>query len=1008
MSFLSEIETEFRPVPFWSWNDKLVPEVLRAQIREMHQQSIGGFFMHARSGLQTEYLSQEWFDAVNACLDEAGKLGMEAWLYDENGWPSGFGGGLVNGQGTKYQQKYLRYETDRAEKLGTENTIACYTSDGKFISREIPREYSGAILRCYYEVNPYYVDNLDPEVVRAFLASTHEKYWENIRPELRKDLKGIFTDEPQLSRQGLLWSFVMEKEYAREYHRDLIEELPRLFLNDADCRAVRIRFWKLAAKLFRDSFMKQIHDWCSAHGWLLTGHHVLEETCQSQLSANGAIMAQYRYYDIPGVDMLGREEASPVMLNQVASMAAQFGKKQILTESFACTGWNINFSGMRRVFNSQLAHGINLLCQHLQSYSLRGMRKRDYPSSNFIHQPWWKDVGRINREFARAGKMLAEGRAEVSVLVVHPMSSAWSLYTGDDRDETIAAYSAILENLTRELDARQIGHHYADELTTDECGSVKNGQFIIGECAYQTVLIPAVCNLSHRMVKLLREFTGSGGMVMKLFNTVEPDIFRVDGEPADEASEAWFRSLETFSSEASLAEKTASRLENLIRVTENGVPSRQILSTLRRHGRERYYFLCSRSPVQTVRVRIGIPASGKYVEVIDGDTGEYAVVHQAERNDGYFTFDHSFGPSESLMLCVSDSRHGSKTADCTDFRLSETVRKLEGPFKLTSMDQGNLFIIDRCRYRVDGGEWISADFGVIHPRLLKLERPCDLEMECSFRIDDDFDLSSSMSLILETPERFTITLNGQYVDSKPAGTLFDQAFHRISLPPVLKRGENVIGLKTRYLQPESVYRCLRRAKQFESEYNKLVFDSEIENICLLGSFSVRSSGRREELRKDGIRLQGRFSLGASPEGSEIRGTDFSADGMPFFAGKLRLHKSFTLSKAEAAEIKNLRFTLKGVNSCRVYLNGREAGFAYSLGMCSVSVSGLLKAGENKLEVELTTSLRNMLGPFHLPEGESYWVSTFSFAREDVMGREWPYDPGYCVICSGIRDFEFTR
>ena len=291
---------------------------------------------------------------------------------------------------------------------------------------------------------------------------------------------------------------MLEKEYEREYHRDLIRELPFLFLNAEHSRAVRIRFWRLTAKLFRDHFMKQIHDWCAAHGWLLTGHPVLEETCQSQLTANGAIMPQYRYYDIPGVDKLGREEASPVMLNQVVSIAAQFGKKQILTESFACTGWNINFSGMRRVYNSQLAHGVNLLCQHLQSYSLRGMRKRDYPSSNFVHQPWWNDVGRINREFARAGKMLAEGQADVQVVVLHPMSSAWSLFTGGP-DETIAAYSLSLEKLTRELDALQINHHYADELTTDECGSVKDGRFIIGECAYRIVAIPALSNLSSTM-----------------------------------------------------------------------------------------------------------------------------------------------------------------------------------------------------------------------------------------------------------------------------------------------------------------------------------------------------------------------------------------------------------------------------------------------------------------------------------------------------------------------------
>lgn len=82
---------DFRPVPFWSWNDRLdIPE-LRRQIREMHAAGIGGFFMHARSGLRTRYFSGEWFEAVKACIEEAAKLGMEPWLYDENGWPSGFG-----------------------------------------------------------------------------------------------------------------------------------------------------------------------------------------------------------------------------------------------------------------------------------------------------------------------------------------------------------------------------------------------------------------------------------------------------------------------------------------------------------------------------------------------------------------------------------------------------------------------------------------------------------------------------------------------------------------------------------------------------------------------------------------------------------------------------------------------------------------------------------------------------------------------------------------------------
>ena len=53
-------------LPFWSWNDKLEKDKLIRQIREMKEDGYGGFFMHARSGLKTEYLGEEWFDCVRA------------------------------------------------------------------------------------------------------------------------------------------------------------------------------------------------------------------------------------------------------------------------------------------------------------------------------------------------------------------------------------------------------------------------------------------------------------------------------------------------------------------------------------------------------------------------------------------------------------------------------------------------------------------------------------------------------------------------------------------------------------------------------------------------------------------------------------------------------------------------------------------------------------------------------------------------------------------------------
>ena len=65
---------EFRGMPFWAWNAKLDKDELIRQIHTFKAMGLGGFFMHARVGLNTPYLGKEWFDCVKVCVSEAKKL----------------------------------------------------------------------------------------------------------------------------------------------------------------------------------------------------------------------------------------------------------------------------------------------------------------------------------------------------------------------------------------------------------------------------------------------------------------------------------------------------------------------------------------------------------------------------------------------------------------------------------------------------------------------------------------------------------------------------------------------------------------------------------------------------------------------------------------------------------------------------------------------------------------------------------------------------------------------
>jgi hypothetical protein len=64
----SDAPSAYRGKPFWAWNGTLEPEELRRQIRVMHRMGLGGFFMHSRVGLATEYLGDEWFRVVRAVV----------------------------------------------------------------------------------------------------------------------------------------------------------------------------------------------------------------------------------------------------------------------------------------------------------------------------------------------------------------------------------------------------------------------------------------------------------------------------------------------------------------------------------------------------------------------------------------------------------------------------------------------------------------------------------------------------------------------------------------------------------------------------------------------------------------------------------------------------------------------------------------------------------------------------------------------------------------------------
>ncbi|MBE6810348.1 MAG: hypothetical protein E7521_04740 [Ruminococcaceae bacterium] len=958
---------KYRPAPFWSWNEKLDISETAAQVREMNDVGIGGYFMHARGGLQTEYMSDEWFDNIKATLREGKKLQMQSWGYDENGWPSGFGSGIVNGLGLKYQQKYLRCE-ETDQPVNNENTI-------------INLDYNGKNIHFYYEVNPFYVDTLDGEVINEFIRSTHEAYKEKLGDEFT-DMAGFFTDEPQISRNGYPWSFILEKEYRKAYGKELTPKLLDLFYQTETSSETKYNYFKLITNLFSENFVNNIYKWCCANGSALTGHMVLEEGLWAQLISNGACMPHYEYMTIPGMDNLGRELNHIECEMQLSSAANQLGKKQILSETFACCGWNVSFEELRWIYEHQMVHGINYLCQHLEGYTLRGIRKRDYPATLFKQQPWWSDYKTFNDMVSRIGMLIAEGEINHEILVLHSADSAWATF-----DIHSHIYSRKLcddmVNTMKCLEEHQLQYHLGDATLMERHGKVENGKIIIGTQSYSVVVVPPADCLASNTVKLLKEFKAQGGII--IFTGNIPTM--VDGKASNDIIELSKECVVTD------LDNLVSKIPESLRKIELSYDGNEpILTAVRRFEEQEmtmYYLMnpCNTTHNFTAKVK------GKSASIFNTISGEEESV-KFESNGDYINIESSIYGNGSLVLFVYDN--AIKTSAIKHSKDLLPI-SFANNWKVSSDD--NALTLDYCDVYFDGElAYKNLPVSDVQEKALAFERKVNTKVVFKCNVKDK--AFTKCDLVVETPEIFDITVNGKNIEKTVKGYYFDTSFKVIDIFDYVVEGENEIALTCDFVQSDEVYKNAKNSLIFESEKNKLSYDMEIEAIYLKGDFAVKTDKSFELLDRRALRTDGDFYITAAPK--TLNCGEIASQGYPFFAGSMTFKQKVNLT-ADECKNRSIKFDRLPSSVTKVKVNGKDAG-KIMWQPYEVDISDYLIDGENEIEITVTGNLRNLLGPFHLSDGENYWVSPPCFFHESPIwsnGLNKNWTDSYCFVEFGL-------
>ena len=952
--------------PFWSWNDRLEKKELVRQIELMKESGIEGFFMHARGGLKTEYMGEDWFDCIKACMDKADELDMEAWAYDENGWPSGFASGIVPKKSVDFQQKKLETAwLNKGDEL-PENLLGLYKV-GENGAESINTAENGCFA-VYYTVNPYYIDTFNNDAVKCFIAETHEKYYECFGDRFGKSLKGFFTDEPQYGNGATPWSTLFPELFLKKYGYSITDNLPFLYFDFDGAEKFRSDFYNMAARQFRTSFIKQMYDWCTEHNCRLTGHMMAEDTFGSQLGATGGVMACYEYFHEPGIDWLGRKISTPFIPKQLGSVARQLGRKT-LTESFALCGWDVSLNELKWIVQWQMVNGVTSLCPHLEGYSLRGERKRDYPASVFYQLPWFKEAYKPLAEFiCKTGTLLDKGLEEAPILLIEPLQTAY-IKQNPKNEKKINELQSNFENITNELSGNHMLYNYGDESIMEHFGSVKKNKLVIGKCEYSTVIMPYMQSLTENTLKLLTEFSQNGGKLYfigempSLVNGVKDErLKRLKAEKAD---------LNAIKKEYGFANVTTDGKENknihyTKRVTDNG---------------DRVYYLVNLSDEeQTVTVN----TNEDNVYLYD------VITEKATETDGKLTF----APYASFMLISSETVKPEKADD----RETEYI-SINREFKV-SESTVNALTLDFCRYRIDGGEWHPETAVIILQRkLLELKRPCKIELEFSFNAESGA-LTDNVCLCAETPESFEFFINGKPFEFKDDGYYIDKSIRKSNISEYVIQGKNTVTLKGEFYQSEDVYRVLFTPGIHESEENKLTYDTELESIYITGSFGVRAEDGISYGERKSIFAGKRFTLTEMPKTvyiSKITESEFW-----FFSGAMELTGNIAVSKKE-----NTKYvlSLKKLNApaARLEVNGKKAAILM-FAPFNADITEYLKNGENELKITLFSGNRNLLGPHHKPQGEIYSVGPSTFTdkygwADDTSQPAWTDD--YSFVEFGI-------
>ncbi|HUV04958.1 MAG TPA: hypothetical protein VMX94_07595 [Armatimonadota bacterium] len=1011
-----------RPAPFWAINDRLDPQEVARQMADMIEVGLSGGFFHSRHGLITDYLSDEWFAAMDAALEVAKEKDGYVWLYDEDLWPSGNAGGQVAGMKDEYRATTLQAEfvpageeplpDDGDEPKAAYALIGRQGASVEKIERigfEEARSRKDAerilFRRRYSEKTPWwggesYANLLHPEAMREFIRLTHETYKKKLGGEFGKRVPGIFTDEPQISQgpSALPWWDGIPDVYAKWYGRDFWADLPYLFFEGPEARKIRLIVHRTFLRQFCEAYSEPLFKWCEKNGLEHTGHYNAEENFEGQIRCHcGGIMAHYRYQQAPGIDHLCRQtESMLLVVKQVSSAARQLGRNRVLTEIFGVSRHTNTFEDFKWLGDYDLVLGATFFCPHLTLYSAKGRRKRDYPPNWNYQQTYWKELRPLNDYFTRVGYALTSGKAKPDVLFLHSIESGtaghrFGFHPPGGVGKTVYQFSASGRKRTMPVDlpAEDLGkaHHYdqmlrraldaalnagydcdlGDEGYIEDMGSVEGGLFRIGEMTYPVVVVPPSDTWRPRTFELLKKFVASGGKLI-LVGRLPKEL------DCRDAAEQW-RSLASMPGVQTVPtsqrqiqdalDKVVPRTYAIRGADGHAVPKLYVHH--RADGDQQMFFVVnsdrdrSHDYVFTVFGRPDVPVA--VWNPLDATRAK----PETQRAGKDLRFSFSLPPAGSLLIVTGADSGAPALPKPVSLRHVEII-PLTDSWQFARSEE-NILVMDRIAASLDGGKtWWDED----------LEFRVRRRLASHFGTEDALMWQPWVAIRkgVFTGKGGPVVLRYKFGSAIERPRSAHLVIEDIDKGRVIVNG-HVIDASNAGWQWDHSFGKVEITDLVQKGVNTVDFSfdysflSEVEQAYIVGDF--------------GVRLANPYEGEIMDERTELRTGSWLDQGYPFYSGAMIYRTA--LSVPADGKRTFLRLVNPSGILYKARVNGRNAGKILWRPF-ELDLTPFLGSGDNDLEIEVIASRQNTFGPLHEVEGDDFlWCGPNAFEDDNVIREE---------------------